>query len=85
MDLCGVQGSISSLVYEQLLRAQIPKVQKKTDNLIAFFALLGSEHVKAARRRLVKSTTGSINVLWAAFSLKIPKAQKDSQAISVFF
>ncbi len=33
---------------------QIPKVQKKTDNLTVFFALLGSAQVKAARTILMK-------------------------------
>ncbi len=35
---------------------QIPKAQKKTDNLTVFFALLGSAHVKAGRRSLMKLT-----------------------------
>jgi len=37
---------------------QIPKAQKKTDNLNAFFALLGSARIKAARRTLMKFTPG---------------------------
>ncbi len=36
---------------------QIPKVQKKTDNLAVFFALLGSVHVKSAHRMMMKLTT----------------------------
>ncbi len=42
------QGSISSLFYVQLLRAQIPKASKDTDDLTVFFMLLGSMSVKAA-------------------------------------
>jgi len=37
---------------------KIPKVQKKTDNLTLFFALLGSLRVKAALRTLIKLTLG---------------------------
>jgi hypothetical protein len=37
---------------------QIPKVQKKTDSLNVFFALLGFVRVKAVRKMLVKSTPG---------------------------
>ncbi len=44
------------MFYEQLLRAQIPKAQKKIDNLTVFFALLGSALVKAALRTLMKLT-----------------------------
>jgi hypothetical protein len=40
----------------QLLRAQIPN--KQTDGLTVFFVLLGSAHVKAARKMLVKLTLG---------------------------
>jgi len=35
-----------------------PKRAKKTDNLTVFFALLGSESIKAARRTLIKLTHG---------------------------
>ena len=51
---CGNHEAISPTFYEQLLRAQIPKVQKKTVKLTSFIALLGSAHVKAALRMLVK-------------------------------
>jgi len=33
-----------------------PKIAKKTDGLTIFFALLGSAHVRAAHKMLVKST-----------------------------
>jgi hypothetical protein len=45
-------------IYVQFFQAQIAKVQKKTDDLTVFFALLGSVHVKAACKMLVKSTLG---------------------------
>ncbi len=35
-----------------------PKSAKKTDNLTVFFVLLGFAHIKAARKILVKLTTG---------------------------
>ncbi len=35
---------------------QIPKVPKKADDLIVFFALLGSVCIKAVRKMLVKLT-----------------------------
>jgi len=37
-----------------------PKTTKKTDSLTVFLAFLGSAHVKAARRMLVKLTPGQI-------------------------
>ncbi len=46
-------GSISSTFYKQILRTQIPKPQK---DWYDFFALLGSECVKAARRTWMKLT-----------------------------
>jgi len=49
-------GSISPSFYKQLLHAQIPKVQKKIDNLTVFFVLSGSASVKAAHRALMKLT-----------------------------
>ena len=52
----GIMGSISSTFYEQLLRSQIPKAQKRLSSQLAFFALLGSASVKAACRMLVKLT-----------------------------
>ena len=54
----GVPESISPTFYEQLLRAQIPKAQKKRVKLSSFFAILESAHVKPVRRILVKLTPG---------------------------
>jgi len=70
------QGSISSMFYVQLLRAQILK--KHTDDLTVFFTLLGSTSVKASRKMLVKLTPGVnfINVLRTAFTLVGPKSVK---------
>jgi len=45
------------MFYAQFLRLQMPKLKKDTDNLTAISALLGSAHVKAARKTLVKLTT----------------------------
>ncbi len=53
--------SISSMISAKLLRTQILKVQKKTDSLTVFYALLGSECVKAVCRTLMKLTTESNN------------------------
>ena len=47
-------GSISPTFYELLLRTQNPKAPKKLLNLTAFFSLLGSASVKAARRMFGK-------------------------------
>jgi hypothetical protein len=49
-----VLGSISSTFNEQPLCAPIPKVQKDTVKLNVFFVLLGSEHVKALGKMLMK-------------------------------
>jgi hypothetical protein len=49
------QGSISPTFYEQLLPAQIPKVQK-CSQVVILFALLVSAHEKAAHKMLVKLT-----------------------------
>jgi len=45
------------MFYLQLLQMQISKVQKDW-NLTVFFALSGSERVKAACKMLIKLTTG---------------------------
>jgi len=72
------QGSISSMFYEQLLRTQIPKAENFTGNMTVIFALLGSAHVKAARRSLMKLTpdVNFINTLCAAFTHADPKSTK---------
>jgi hypothetical protein len=52
------EGEISPTLYEQLLRPQILKAQKKILKLVVFFALLRSACAKAARRTLMKLTHG---------------------------
>ncbi len=47
------------MFYEQLFCAQITKVQKKTEDLTVFIALLGSARVKAANSLLMKWTPGA--------------------------
>ncbi len=51
-----VLGSISSKFYVQLLRPQILKAQKDTDNLTVFFMLSGSTNLKASCKTFVKLT-----------------------------
>jgi len=60
------------MFYKQLLCAQIPKAQKKTDNFTVFFALSGSACEKDACEMLVKFTTGVnfINILCSSFWYK---------------
>ena len=48
--------TISPTFYEHLVRRKIPKAQKKLLDLTVFFALLGSDGVKAAHRMLMKLT-----------------------------
>jgi len=48
--------SISPIFYSKLLRLQIPKAQKIQSNHKSFFALLGSEYIKAAHKLLMKLT-----------------------------
>jgi len=57
------------MFYEQLLHAQIPKLQKDGPVVNLFFALLGSAGVKAARRMLMKLKPVHIltNILQVAF------------------
>jgi len=57
---------MSSTFYKQILRTQIPKVQKNS-HVVNFFALMGS-----ARKTLVKLTPGVklINILLTPFSYK---------------
>jgi len=66
------------MFYEQLLRTQIPKAENFTGNMTVIFALLGSAHVKAARRSLMKLTpdVNFINTLCAAFTHADPKSTK---------
>jgi len=55
-----------------------PKSVKKTNNLMVFFALLGSTGVKATGRNLMNFTPGVdfTNVLRTAFTLVDPKSVK---------
>jgi hypothetical protein len=57
------QGLISSTFHLQLLCTQIPKVQERLTARLYFFALLGSSHVKASSKMLVKSTTDNLSTL----------------------
>jgi len=50
------QGSISSTLYEQHLRPQIPKAQKDSQ-IVSFLCAFGSVHAKAACGTLMKLTT----------------------------
>jgi len=50
--------SISPTFYAQILHAQIPKEQKKTDGLTVFFELLGSTCVKGDCKMLILAKTG---------------------------
>jgi hypothetical protein len=46
------------MIYAQLLCVQIQKAQKHNDDLTIILALLGSVHVKAACKTLLKFTPG---------------------------
>jgi len=48
------QGLISPTFYMQLLCAQNPESAKNTDKQSVFFALMGSAHIKATHKMLVK-------------------------------
>jgi len=52
------RGQFHKRLHKQLLLASILKVQKKTDNLTTFLALLRSAHIKAACKTLMKLTLG---------------------------
>jgi len=64
-----------------------PKIAKWHCWLDCLFAHLGSRRVKAVRRTLMKLSPGVnfINVLRAVFMHTVSKAQKDSEAISLFW
>jgi hypothetical protein len=49
--------------YVQLLHMQIPKAQKIQSSCQSLFALLGSAHIKAASKMLVKLTPGQQLIL----------------------
>jgi len=63
-------GQFHQHVYTKLLFEQILKEQKEFQVISVFFVLLGSAHVKAARKTLVKFTpiVNFINVISANFS-----------------
>jgi len=50
------------MLYVQLLRTQIPKALKDTNDITVFFTLLGSTSVKAAQKMLVKLTPGAVDI-----------------------
>jgi len=50
------QVSISQSFYEQLMRAKIPKAQKKQSSHQCLFSLLGSSQEKAVHKKLMKLT-----------------------------
>jgi len=52
------QVSILTTFYSKLSWGQIPKAQKRHSSLHGLFVLLESALVKAARKKLVKLTTG---------------------------
>jgi hypothetical protein len=70
------QWLTSPTFYEQLLRMQIPKAQKRTSS---FFGLMGSAGAKAAHRILMKLTPGVdfINISCTAFMCADPKSAKN--------
>ncbi len=55
-----VRGRFHQHIYMQLLHAQITKIVKKTDDLIALFTLLGLAHAKAVRKMLLQLTLGGV-------------------------
>jgi len=49
-----------------------PKITKKTDDLTVFFALLGSEHAKPARKTLMELTPDLASYASYAYFCKCP-------------
>jgi len=60
---------------------------KKCSQVVSLFALLGSAHVKAVRKMLVKLTRGVnfINILLKAFMFVGPKSAEKTDKLTVFF
>ncbi len=54
----GVRDNVTKGHFTKILRVQIPKAQKMTNNLTVFLALSGSAHVKAAHKMLMNLITG---------------------------
>jgi len=48
-----------------------PESATKTENLTVFFALLGSAHIKAAHKMLMKLTRGSYGSVISIYLIKI--------------
>jgi len=67
-----VLWSILPTFYSKLLRKQIPKAQKNTDNLTVFFVLLGYSFIKAERKTLMKLTPGRLGGRGPAPSCRWP-------------
>jgi len=66
------------MFYKQLLRSQIPLVQKNTVKLSVFFELLGVLSVKAARRALMQLTLGGLKMLFNLHSNVLTSSNKSS-------
>jgi len=69
-----IQGSISSTFYTKLFRVQISNAQQNKVKSSVLFALLGSGHVKAEHKMLMKSTPGvkfTNNYIRVAFCAKV--------------
>jgi len=69
----------------QLLFAQVPKAQKKTDSLTIFFAFLGSACVKASHKTLIKLTPGCCSLLLCFYTFKDCFYQKNKMIERIFF
>ncbi len=69
------------------MRADPKNVKKILMILLYFFTLLGSTHVEAAQRALVKLTPGVnfINVLRTAFALVAPKSVRIQSCCQYLF
>jgi len=59
VQIVKTQENLLNFHKKQLLRTQISKAQKDTDDLAVFFALLGSARVKALHKMLMKLTIDS--------------------------
>ena len=65
-------GQFHQRVYAQLLHKQIPKVQTSCLSLLLFLRFLGSAHVKAKCKMLVKLTHGDVQMKKKKFFLTRP-------------
>ncbi len=80
-----IQVSISPIFYTQLLHAQIPKAQKRLTIWLHFFAILGSERVKAARKILLFHPGDDTDVLSALFSTATRHSHMHEFTVHVMF